>query len=171
MSSSDRPAPSHPYWPRSVPDSHESGELPSPYAARAAREFDHIRELRSKELDQVERQVQLVAPHALRKIEMTQDQIAKRRAVAALEDGCYHADSQRRFAKLAGLNEKSIREWIEIPQRSVPFHLVFRIPDDLSFVMVSHVVRRWGRRSLLAMRALCEELLGESEDGPARRAM
>lgn len=160
--------------PRSVPSApprpHESGELPSVRAHIEADQFATLRGLFGHR-DPVERELQLVAPHHLRKVEMTQDQIAKRRAVAALEDGCYHADSQRRFAKLAGLNEKSIREWIEIPQRSVPFHLVFRVPDDLSLVMISHVIRHYGRGTLLRLRARVDELLGEADDGPAKRAM
>lgn len=170
---SDRPRhlSSAPAW---TPASSDSGErpsvtLPSVTGQIATEQWDHVQRLRAKPLADCDRELDLVAPR-MRKIEMTHDQLAKARARAALEAMVWDAGSNRRLADLAELKEKTIRDWLEIDQRVVALHLLFRVPDHLALIAISHLVRRWGSRAVRELRALCDELLGEADDGPRARA-
>lgn len=154
-----------------APDSKRLIGLPGLPLARGRSDSGERQSWRAMAAD---REIDAAAPTApgLYKVRPpTHDELAKRRAIAALDDACYEAGSQRRLAEAAGINERSIRDWLELAQRSVPLHLLFRLPDRMALVFVRHVVRRWGRRALLELRAVIEEMLGEAEDQPVRRAM
>ena len=155
-------------------DRRESGERPSvrAFEGAAAEQSDRVWELRAKRLEPVDREIAALAPSDLKTDAENWDDLCKRRAKAALQDAVFEAGSQRELSRLARFKgDKTIRDWLEIEQRQTALHVAFRVPDWIALVFVRHIVRHWGMRAIRELRAFCDALLGESDDGPVRRAI
>lgn len=146
----------------------ESGERQSVRALEVIPDL----ELPSPRNYMADREINSVAPGITQAKPLTHDELAKRRARASLWSAVEEAESQRRLASLGRIDESAVRHWLEIPNRHVPLHLVFRVPDHLAEKMLEHVVVHWGRRSLVRFRDFLEGLIARAtDDQPVRRAM